>query len=400
MHNRLFSNIWKYTVFLITNKRVWVAIIAVYYLSIPGVNEIGVSYILLAGNITGFLLEIPSGYLADRIGHKKALVLSRIFAVISSLFYLISWNIWSLVLGSIFLSASVAFTSGTGNAFMQETLRALGKEDSYARIMGKIKALGFSIPLLISAFVPFLAGYSLRAPFIAGLIMDIVGLIVAFMLVSPPVVEAEKVKELGIRNLVEVIKEGFRIGFIKYAVYTGILGGLIFAIGNYRGPYQEFAGASVIYFGLFFAAGRLFASILLWFSGSIQKIFSMKQFFFMQSAVYALIFLVLGSSSNAWLVIILFALQNGIKWGLTEIEDSYFIGLLRESRYKATILSVGAQVQQVIGGVAGLLVGWIIFHFGYRQGFSIFALVFSVVMAFMYLVTFVVPANRKSPQEK
>lgn len=381
------TNVWKYTIFLITNKRVWVAIIAVYYLTIPGVNELGISYIILAGNIAGIIFEIPSGYLADIIGHKKTLIISRVFAILSTLFYLVSWDIWSLIIASIFLSMSVAFTSGTGNAFMQDTLRAAGREKDYARIMGKVKALGFSIPLIISTIVPFFAGISMRAPFVVGLVMDIIGFVIALTFVTPKVVQ-NPIKKPSISNFVSVFQDGRKSGFLKYAVYTGVLGGLIFAIGNYRGPYQASAGAIVAYFGLFFGAGRLFASIMLWFSGSIQKRFTMKQFFLLQSVLYGLIFLVLGLSNNAWLIVILFAIQNGLKWGLTEIEDSYFIDLIKGSSFKATLLSIGAQTGQFIGALAALLVGAIITYFGYKQGFLVFSLVFSIIMSFMYLVTF------------
>jgi fucose permease len=29
--------------------------------------------------LAGFLMEIPSGYFADRFGHKKTLILSKVF---------------------------------------------------------------------------------------------------------------------------------------------------------------------------------------------------------------------------------------------------------------------------------------------------------------------------------
>ncbi len=393
MNNPL-SNIWKYTIFLITNKRVYVAIIAIYYLTIPGVNEIGISYILLAGNIAGFVFEIPSGYLADIIGHKKTLVLSRIFAIISSIFYLVAGNIWALIVGSIFLSISVAFTSGTGNAFMQETLKAAKKQDEYANIMGKVKSLGFLIPLIISSLVPFLALISIKGPFVIGLIMDIVGFLIAISFVNPNI-QQDKIKEFGLGNILKVISEGYNLGFIRYTVYTGVMGGLLFAIGSYRGPYQMSAGAPIIYFGLFFALGRVFASVLLWFSGTIQRVFTMKQFFFTQALLYTLIFLILGVTNNLWVAILLFAIQNGLKWGLTEIEDSYFINIISNSKFKATLLSVGAQIQQLIGGVAGLLVGRIIFTYGYEKGFFVFSLIFSGIMLTLYFLTFWLDIRKK-----
>ncbi len=395
MNQSLSSNIWKYAVFLITNKRVFVAIIAIYYLTIPGVDALGIAYILLAGNIAGVLFEIPSGYWADIIGHRKTLILSRVFAVISSLLYLISNNIWLLIFASIFLSLSVAFTSGTGAAFMRETMIALGRQNEYSKIMGRLKSLGFSLPLLISTFVPFLVKIDMTLPFLVGLLMDIVGLIIAFSFIEPTVKEKSvEVKELGLQNIVKVFVESQRIGFLKFSFYTGLLGGFIFAIGNYRGPYQQSFGIDIALFGIFFTAGRLFASVMLWFSGSIQKHFSMKQFFFFQTLLYSVIFLILGVTQNAWIAVILFAAQNGLKWGLTEIEESYFIHLIDKSSFKATILSIGAQVQQIVGGFSGLMVGYIITLFGYKKGFLVFGIFFTVVMMLAYLITFVISNNR------
>lgn len=388
MNSNLESNFWKYTIFLITNKRVWVTIMAIYYLTIPGVNEIGISYVLLAGSITSVIFEIPSGYWADTIGHKNALIFSRILAIISSVFYLISFDLITLIIASIFLSLSIAFTSGTGSAFLRETIYALNRKDEYAKIVGRIKSLGFAIPLLLSAVVPFFVKIDIKIPFLVGLIIDIIGLISAFSLVSPTQTKIA-IKELGLKNLISIIKESYKIGFIKYSIYTGILSGLIFAIGNYRGPYQASFGVDIAIFGVLFTIGRLLASVLLWFSGFIQKIFSLKKFFLFQSLSYAIIFIILGTTSNVYIAVSVFALQNGLKWGLTEIEDSYFVDLLAESKHKATILSIGAQVQQIIAGIAGLYVGWIIFTYGYSQGFLLFAITFIAIMIPAYLITFI-----------
>lgn len=392
LFNSLESNIWKYTVFLITNKRVWVSIIAIYYLTIPGMNAMGISYIIFAGNIAGVLFEIPSGYWADIIGHRKTLVLSRIFAVISSVLYLFSSNIWHLIVGSVFLSLSIAFMSGTGTAFLRETVNALGKKEQYTKIMGRVKSLGFALPLLLSTFIPFLVNIDMRLPFAIGLLVDLIGLVAALMFIEPNNKKV-KIPELGKVNIKKVLLESYRIGFLKYSVYTGILGGLIFSIGNYRGPYQESFGVDVALFGIFFTVGRLFASVLLWFSGTIQKVFSMQTFFLAQSLLFVGIFIILGLTSNAWIAIGLFAVQNGLKWGLTEIEDSYFIHLIDKSSFKATILSVGSQVQQIIGAVSGLFVGYILTMFGYKTGFLVFSVCFAMVMSITYIFTFV--TNKK-----
>jgi len=70
MQKLLQGNIWKYTLLLIANKRIFVAILGAYYLTIPDVNAAGIGIILLAGSLAGFVFEIPSGYVSDKIGHK------------------------------------------------------------------------------------------------------------------------------------------------------------------------------------------------------------------------------------------------------------------------------------------------------------------------------------------
>ncbi|MCA9359461.1 hypothetical protein KC850_00285, partial [Candidatus Kaiserbacteria bacterium] len=76
LEKRLRSNIWKYTVMGVVNKRIFAAIISVYYLTIPDVTVQTVGLILLVGNVVSFFLEIPSGYISDKLGHKQTLVMS------------------------------------------------------------------------------------------------------------------------------------------------------------------------------------------------------------------------------------------------------------------------------------------------------------------------------------
>ena len=119
------DNIWKYALLLITNKRVFVAILGAYYLTLPDVTPKTIGTILLAGSLSGFIFEIPSGYASDKIGHKYALVISRVLMMLSTTFFLVANNVTFLILGSVFLSMSVAFHSGTDSAFIHETLRGL-----------------------------------------------------------------------------------------------------------------------------------------------------------------------------------------------------------------------------------------------------------------------------------
>ena len=75
MQKELRSNIWKFFLVMLTNRRNYLPVLALYFLTLPNTaaNQIGL-YVGI-GWLAGFFLEIPSGYLSDIFGHKKALIL-------------------------------------------------------------------------------------------------------------------------------------------------------------------------------------------------------------------------------------------------------------------------------------------------------------------------------------
>lgn len=129
--------------------------ISAYYLTIPDTTAQTVGLIFLAGNLAGFLFEIPSGYISDKFGHKETLVLAGFLMLVSSSFFLLATDVVFLILGSAFMSIGQAFRSGTFSAFMHETLRGLGKEDQYTEIMGKVRSAGFGVPIIFAVLAPF-----------------------------------------------------------------------------------------------------------------------------------------------------------------------------------------------------------------------------------------------------
>lgn len=192
--------------------------------------------------------------------------------VFSSFFLLIANNVYLLILGGAFLSLSHAFHSGTGSAFMHETLRALGREKEYSKVMGKASSLGFAIPVVLMVLVPFLVDISYKLPFLVGLILDAIGLIVSFSLIKPPVTP-EHIEEIGLTNFRQVIQEGFRLRYFRYATFMGIITGILVAVGVFRAPYQSLLEIPVIWFGGFFGAGRALASLMLAYSGRLHATF-------------------------------------------------------------------------------------------------------------------------------
>lgn len=379
------KNIWKYTLLLITNKRAFVAILGAYYLTIPGVDARWIGIILFAATIAGFLFEIPSGYVSDKLGHKQALVVSRVFMVLSTVFFLLTDNIPLLMIAGIFMSISQAFHSGTGNAFMHETLRALGREDKYSEVMGKASSIGFAVPIVFMVFVPFLVGESYKAPFLVSLVIDLIGFFVALSLVKPPVTQ-EHIDEVNATNFNQVMREGYRLRFFRYAFFSGIVGGVLFAIGGFRAPYQTLLEIPVIWFGVLFGIGRALASLMLAYSGKIRVLLKDSHTFYRNELIlYTILFSLLGVISTWWVVAGVFILINALQWGLSQVQNGYLLDIIKKSRFKATLLSTQAQINELVGAMTSLGLGFLIAHSSYRLGFLIVSLIFFTVLFTLYL---------------
>jgi MFS family permease len=384
MEKKLQSNIWKYTLYLIANKRIFVAILGAYYLTIPDVTPEGIGIILLVGSLAGFIFEIPSGYVSDKIGHKTALVLSRLFMLVSTLFFLFASNIIFLILGGVFMSMAHAFHSGTGSAFMHETLRGLKREKEYAKIMGKISSIGFAIPIIFMVLTPFLVSISFKAPFLLALVVDIVGILAAALLIRPPVSQ-EEIDEIKITKFKQVVKEGHRLNFFVFALFSGIISGALFSVGGFRAPYQLFLEVPVIWYGVFFGAGRVFASLMLAYSGKIREKTSLFSFYRFQLVLYTVLILALGFISTWQIIVALFIIINAFQWGLSKVDNSYLIDIIKTSKFKATLVSTHSQINQVIAAIASFGVGFAIERLSYQYGFLYLGLVFVAILLPLYL---------------
>lgn len=378
------SNIWKYAVFLIANKRVFSAILGAYYISIPNVGAREVGIILLAGSVAGFLLEIPSGYISDKIGHKQALVFSRVCAALSTVFFLFANDLNYLILGGVFLSFANAFLSGTGAAFMHETLRGLKREDDYAEVMGKIRSIGFAIPAVIAMAVPFLVVYSFKLPFLVGLIFDVVGLLIAASFIAPNVTQ-EHIDEVNATNFIDVVKEGKRLQFIRIVLFAGILSGLITIAGRYRGVYWSVLEVPVIYYGVFLGIGRIFISLLLLTSGKLKKILSYYNYLAIRSIVFFILIASMGFITVPWMVVVIFVVINIFSFGFGTLNNSYMLDIVGKSKFKATLISMRAQTNVLVIGIGSYLFGLSADKLGYENSFLILAVTLLVVLLPLYL---------------
>lgn len=105
-----------------------------------GLTPIQVSATLMAWSITGFVLQIPSGVLADRLSRRWMLCGAQIAKGLGFVAWILFPNFWGYLLGLTLWGVKTAFTNGTFEALVYDELTDLDRREDYARIIGRAQA--------------------------------------------------------------------------------------------------------------------------------------------------------------------------------------------------------------------------------------------------------------------
>ena len=360
--------------------------LAIYLLTIPNATAQTLGLLTFIGQIAGFLLEVPSGYISDKLGHKNAIVVARLAALVSTVCFLIADSTLWFYLGVIFLSMSSAFMSGTIDALLHDTLAAQKREHLFAKITGKMRSIGFAVPIIFILGLPFLAEESFRLAFAAVLVIDVVGLLVALSFVSPPT--ERSTGETSVKNLLSIIPVFFKMPWARFVIINTLVFGIVFgATANFKNPYQEMLGFSLPMLGVLWAASRVFISLLLLINGQIHDWLTYKQFILVKAVVYAASLSLVWVSPNIWVVAVGFLVSSVIMFGLGATNSQYNLAFITNSETKATLLSMSSFLQTLFSAFAGLAMGAIVLSSSFAHGYfyAVVATVLVTVFALFFL---------------
>ncbi|MEO3415355.1 MFS transporter [Roseovarius sp. CAU 1744] len=131
-------------------------------------------------------LEVPSGYLSDRIGRRFTLIVSGIATLIGVTLLSFGDGFAIFALAQVFLGASTAFNSGTDSALLFESLVSEGRQDETETQELRAWRFGF-IGLALSAVLGGMMSYvDAVLPFLASALAAVGVVAVCLKFGEPP----------------------------------------------------------------------------------------------------------------------------------------------------------------------------------------------------------------------
>lgn len=131
-------------------------------------------------------LEVPSGWMSDRVGRRFTLILAAVAGGLAMLAFVLGGTFWALALGQICFGVHAAFVSGTDSALLFESLKAANREDEIEAQQIRNWRAGFVALALSAVAGGAMAMWWERLPFLVSGLSFVALLIVAFALREPP----------------------------------------------------------------------------------------------------------------------------------------------------------------------------------------------------------------------
>lgn len=345
-----------------------------------GLSQTEIFALQSAFAIAILVLEVPSGYFADRFGRKKSMLLGALLSIAGFGLYALAHGFWPLLVAEVVLGIGASFISGADAALAYDTLLSAKQTDKYRRFEARGLAYSGFGEALASIAGGLIAATSLRATIWAQVVIYVLLIPVTLLLKEPRLHEAKPGRNV-MKDVLRVTKYALH-GHqeIKWLIfYAAVVGTLTHTMIWLTQPYYQLVGVPIGLFGVLwalqFAAIALFALFADRFE-SLGRKKVLTAFVLIGVASYVL----LAVAPSVWLLPVLLGFYF-IRAVFTPILRDY-VNRLVESDVRATVLSVKNLAQKVLYIGAGPLIGWVMDLYSLQTALAFSALFYGVLGAF------------------
>ena len=317
-----------------------------------GLTPIQISICLIAWSAVNFVLQVPSGVIADRYSRRRILALAQLGRGAGFAIWFIYPHFWGFLLGLLLWGVKSAFTSGTFEALLYDELKAIGSTAAYTRVFGRtraVQAIGVLLAALGSAAI---ARYGYRPALLASAGSALLALVAALALPQAPA-QASVTKTDYLSHL----RQGLAISFREPVVLNILVfSSFVLALGAALEEFWPIFGAKVglarPVIALFVGAQNATEALVSLVDYRVTNL--RPQGYYALFAFGGLVLIVAAAAFKPWAMILLAGYS-----GLMKLIAVVFEGRLQHaigSGQRATISSVKSFMAQI--GLTALYVGF------------------------------------------
>ncbi len=347
-----------------------------------GITPAQIGILLGVWSLTSFVLEVPSGVIADKFSRKHILFFAQLVRAVGYAVWIFVPTFQGFLIGFVLWGIKSAFTSGTYQALIYDLLKDGGREREYSKVYGRAKTLSYIGNLAASgcAALAIHMGYSFV------LTMSILALVMSAIVISSvkSVRSAGSTHEKKYYTLLKsgftfILKESLVLKLIAFAAIAHALGG---AIDEYFPIFGSLTGVDKSAIAIFIGVTGAAEALASFYAHKFEHLPS--RFFYVLLVISGILFYVAATLLNVsgLVLLVIFSGLYVISSVVTESKIQHLI----PSESRATVSSLqGFMVELAVLAVYfgfGLLAE----TFDYARAFQIFGM---LIIAFgsLYLIS-------------
>lgn len=303
------------------------------------------------------ILEIPTGYLADRWGRKNTIIIGALFGFLGYLIYSISHDFYAFLFAEIVLGIGQSFVSGTDSAMLYDSLLSLKQKKKYSLFEGRMSAFGNFAEALAGILGGLMAVVSLRLPYLVQACIYFIAVPAAWLLTNPPL--HSTLRDKSARGLFSAVKYSMKENVMlrRNILISSFMGASTLSMAWFVQPFFNREHVPTEWYGVLWALLNVSVGL----TSMISYRFDAK--FQQEKANYIILFGLMGGFvltgliPGLWVLIpiLLFYLVRGLA---TPVLKTY-VQDYTPSDIRATVLSVRNFIIRIIFAVMGPLLGYI-----------------------------------------
>ena len=291
-----------------------------------------------------FLMEVPTGILADRLGRKWSIVVSTFLIMCAEFLFIFARDFNWYIVYALLTGVGFAFASGAVEAMIYDSLPPENRDEAMKRAMGRVNSYSLIAFVIAPVIGGLIIGDASVENFIPAIALTVVALligVIAGLTLREPAIETTKEKSGSwelFRDGISLLRRNARLRRLALlVVFTApFTDAIITTLGP---PYLVQNDVSPYVIGVTLSFGSLLGAI------TQRYAYKLEEWLGQQRAVAVLILLpgmtywilaaVTGPFATALIVILMYG-TNDVKAPLF----SAYQNALIESRNRATVLSL------------------------------------------------------------
>lgn len=340
-------------------------------------------------HITSFLMEVPTGVVADLWGRKTSRLWGRVMFFISLIIMYCSGSFYLQAAGFAFCAMGYNLESGAGEALVYDSMLLSGEKEKYKGVAGKQELILQTAFILSYLAGGYLAVKSYFSVFIISAVFAAAAFAAALTFVEP--VLKNRKKNISIPDIfrsmtvqtsgsITVIKKTPRIAF--FILFSEIIFTFIVSLFFYLQNYWKGEGRSEFYIGIVFAVSAFTAGLTGYKAHAIERKLGERGVLLYLPAL--LILCLWGTALTSYKEI--FYIMTGIIEGVLVVAISDYLNRLIPSENRATVLSFQNMAFSFFMIIVFPFIGWIGDNYSLPAAFIIMSAAGSLMYVFFLIL--------------